>query len=319
MGKNNIALIFERADYYTLQQACDYLCLKHDIDNVTPNKLFDNILKYETDIYFHGKGFGVITDFDTPPKNLDNEIEMQHKQTVKRMRNLLDTIVHDNNGLLLWVNGEILERLRFSEYAVFYAEDWVFCGALHFDRLHDNPVLLEFLPNVDRSAINRVLAIYPNFYKYSDETWEETFNKSSLKVHEYEIYYDDKGEEFAEVYCKIHRDDLLILHKDLLELENNIIKNNPVPQKQLEIKPKKGVSIHKLQAKEQAKIIAKALWNNDRDNKIKIAEMARLVYSELHDNGFNRQLPQNQESLQDWIRDIAPTYATIGGRPRNEP
>ena len=47
--------------------------------------------------------------------------------------------------------------------------------------------------------------------------------------------------------------------------------------------------------------------------------MARLVYSELYDNGFNRQLPHNQESLQDWIRDIAPTYATIGGRPRNEP
>ena len=112
---------------------------------------------------------------------------------------------------------------------------------------------------------------------------------------------------------------MLILHKDLLELENNIIKNNPAPQKQLEIKPKKGVSIHKLQAKEQAKIIAKALWNNDKGDKIKIAEMARLVYSELYDNGFNRQLPHNQESLQDWIRDIAPTYATIGGRPRNEP
>lgn len=47
--------------------------------------------------------------------------------------------------------------------------------------------------------------------------------------------------------------------------------------------------------------------------------MAVMVYLELYNNGYERQLPNNKESLQDWIREIAPDYATAGGRPANEP
>lgn len=47
--------------------------------------------------------------------------------------------------------------------------------------------------------------------------------------------------------------------------------------------------------------------------------MANKVYAELYDNGFKVQLPNNPDSLQVWIKDIAPPYATIGGRPKNEP
>lgn len=105
-----------------------------------------------------------------------------------------------------------------------------------------------------------------------------------------------------------------------MELEEKIISNAPIPIKtNTEIKPRKGVSAQKLQAKEQAKILARALWNNDKDKKIRIKEMAVMVYLELYNNGYERQLPNNKESLQDWIREIAPDYATAGGRPANEP
>ena len=37
--KNDIALSFDKAEYYTLQEASEYLNRKHDIDNITPKKL----------------------------------------------------------------------------------------------------------------------------------------------------------------------------------------------------------------------------------------------------------------------------------------
>lgn len=322
MNKNEIALSFEQAEYYTLKEACDYLNMKHGTTNITVKKILQNILKYETNTYFYAKGFNIAADLIAP---LFHELDKEQRDyAIKHnhyISDLLDTVVCDGDGLLLLLTKEFLERFRFSDIAKFYGEEGVFCGALNFDRLQDNPFYLGFLEKyINRAFLNGLLAIYPHFYKYSDDDWGDIFAKSSLKVDSYDLCDNDNTDkEIIYAFCKISINDLIVLHKDLMELENNIIKNNPAPQKQLEIKPKKGVSIHKLQAKEQAKIIAKALWNNDKDDKIKIAEMARLVYSELYDNGFNSQLPQNQESLQDWIRDIAPTYATTGGRPKNEP
>lgn len=323
MNKNEIALSFEQAEYYTLQEACNYLNLKYNVNNITIKKLFQNILKHKTNTYFYAKGFNVTADLMTPMLgNFDDKTKEYITKQIDITKDILDTAIFDGNGLLLLLTDELLERFRFSDIARFYDEEIMFCGALDFNRLQDSPLYLEFLETyIDRNIINQVLAIYPNFYKYSDDDWNSVFTKSSLKISEYDIYVDDNGKEYAHAFCKISINDLLILHKDLMELENNIINNNPAPQKQtkIEIKPRKGKSIGKQTAQEQAKIIAKALWNNDKEQKIRIKEMAGIVYSELYDNGFMRDLPNDPISLKDWIQEIAPPHATIGGRPKNEP
>lgn len=63
MAKDEIALSFEQAEYYTLQEACDYLNMKHGINNITTKKIFANILKYQTKVCFHAKGFYVSVSF----------------------------------------------------------------------------------------------------------------------------------------------------------------------------------------------------------------------------------------------------------------
>lgn len=65
MNKNEIALSFEQTEYYTLQEACDYLNMKHGITNITVKKLFPKILKYQTRMYFYANGFGISADFVT--------------------------------------------------------------------------------------------------------------------------------------------------------------------------------------------------------------------------------------------------------------
>lgn len=220
-----------------------------------------------------------------------------------------------------YIDNNTLKGLRFLKPITFYNEATPFCGILSFDRLTDEPYSLNFFPEyIDRIIFKDMfdMAIYPRFYTSDDENIEELFDKSTPKVSKYEVYENDDG-YYIETWHEIGINDLIVLHKDLIELENHIISNNPAPQKQMEIKPRKGVSIQKLQAKEQAKIIAKALWNNDKEQKIRIKEMAIAVYTELYDNGFKLQLPNSTDSLQNWIKDIAPPYATTGGRPKNEP
>jgi hypothetical protein len=39
VSNNDIALIFDTAEYYSLQEACDYLNRKHKTNNITPKKL----------------------------------------------------------------------------------------------------------------------------------------------------------------------------------------------------------------------------------------------------------------------------------------
>ncbi len=325
MTKDEIALSFEQAEYYTLQEACDYLNMKHGINNITIKKIFANILKYHTKVCFHAKGFQVLVSFSVMyGKQLNFDREYIDKIYDKALF-YLNTIMHDGEGLLLFLTRDILEKLRFSETATFHNEDWAFCAALDPTNLQGNPLSFDFLPisKTDLDILYGLSSIHPKFYKYTDDDWEEIFAKSSLKVSKYDIYSNDDGKEYADAFYEIGREDLIILYTELMELENNIINHNPAPQKdKLEVKqirPRAGVGMEKLVAKEYAKIIAKHLWSKDGEQKIRMLEMAHLVYSEIHKSVLADQLPDNPNELQKWIKDVAPAYARKGGRPRNEP
>lgn len=324
MAKQNIALEFEKAEYYTLQEASDYLNLKYRIDNISVEKLFKNIIKYKVNIYFFAKGFSVVCDYDTGFANPTIKQKEEISNSLDDITSFLDLIISDGNGLLLRFYHDCIEKFRFTETIEFqqYDED-IFNGALIFDRLHDNPETLDFLQKyINKDYFKRVSSIYPFIGACStdlndlDNEIQEIKKKSSLKIVDYTNYKQDKL-YFATGVFKISKDELIILDKDLTNLENNIINNSPIPESTLDMRliPRKGVGKDKIMAYEQARIIAKALWNNDKEQRIKTTEMACMVYAELYNNGFVKQLPKDQHSLKDWIKEVAPPYAQTGGRP----
>lgn len=239
MNKNEIALSFEQAEYYTLQEACDYLNMKHSITNITVKKLFPKILKYQTRMYFYAKGFSISADFVTHQNYKD--MTEQEKEYIRKVdkdvisflnRTMNDDEFETGSGLLFLIDNEALKGLRFLKPITFYNEATPFCGILSLDRLTDEPDSLNFFPkNIDRIVFKDMfgMAIYPRFYISDDENIEELFDKSTLKVSKYEVYENDDG-YYIETWHEIGINDLIVLHKDLMELENNIISNNPSPQ-----------------------------------------------------------------------------------------
>lgn len=328
MARKNIAVQFEQAEFYTLQEASDYLNLKHGISNITPKSILNKIISYHIPAYVFGKGFDLqcFLKFDFPD-NLDTQLAEQYIQARREYNdNISDTISAfcGDDGLLLQLQNYDLTNIYMTG---FLNGEVAFADALS---LHDiKKRNLEYFHQMvyikfDDLKPKEVIGIIPQII-YLPSRGRNFFDKQlqnmTLSAHvdedfNFNSHSNNYGTEY--LYLKITIDDLIILHKSLINLENNIINNNPAPQKNWGIQPKKGVSIQKLQAKEQAKTIAKALWNNDKEKKIRMLEMANLVYSELYKSDFLGHLPNDIHSLKDWIKDVAPPYASEAGRPPKE-
>lgn len=329
MNKNDISLSFEKAEYYTLQEACDYLNLKNNINNLTAKKLLKQICKYNINTYIHFRmdyldNERLDIDLDFSGANIkDNEkidISLIYDGLAENIKlRLIDDLYV--GGFLFLVNSVTVENMSLSNKEDCKTRMFGFDGFLTKNNLNENPnkpeILKKWSVKIDTHEyfVEEILSIFPKLTSNRGDVLQDFLNKFP-----YPCSFDKRSNDLVFVEFDIGIDDLIILDKDLMELEEKIISNAPIPIKtNTEIKPRKGVSVQKLQAKEQAKILARALWNNDKDKKIRIKEMAVMVYLELYNNGYERQLPNNKESLQDWIREIAPDYATAGGRPANEP
>lgn len=328
MNKNDISLSFEKAEYYTLQEACDYLNLKNNINNLTAKKLLKQICKYNINTYIHFRMdylYDERLDIDlyfSGANIKDNEkidISLIYDRLEKNIKLRLIDDLYVGYFLFL-VNNMTIENMSLSNQNNCKVRMFGFDGFLTKDNLNENPnkpeILKKWGVDIDNHKYfaEEIVYICLKLNSNSDDTLQDFLSKFP-----YPCYFDKRSSDLVFIEFDIDVNDLIILDKDLMELEEKIINNAPIPAKtNTEIKPRKGVSIQKLQAKEQAKILARALWNNDKDKKIRIKEMAVMVYLELYNNGYERQLPNNKESLQDWIREIAPDYATAGGRPANE-
>ena len=122
----------------------------------------------------------------------------------------------------------------------------------------------------------------------------------------------------------ISRTDLLITHYQLSRIiEGSLIqKGTPVETretliKKMDLKPR-GISPARERAKLAAKTLANYLWSQDRDNKIKIKEMAITVYAELSQTEHRIELPDQAISLKDWIKEVAPPYSREPGRTKEK-
>ncbi len=71
MSNTDIALSFDTAEYYSLQEACDYLNRKFETDNITPKKLLKRIYEFDLDTYIYGRGFSLMGTHYLDYKKLD--------------------------------------------------------------------------------------------------------------------------------------------------------------------------------------------------------------------------------------------------------
>ncbi len=68
-------------------------------------------------------------------------------------------------------------------------------------------------------------------------------------------------------------------------------------------------------AKSWARERARSLWDIDVENKLRIGEVTQTIWREICDTEHVAHRPETEGGLRDWIRGVAPGYATKGGRP----
>lgn len=90
------------------------------------------------------------------------------------------------------------------------------------------------------------------------------------------------------------------------KMEHEVVRMGPL----MEINAAKEALI------EKARDIAKEKWAYDLDERIRVTEMAHIVYAELHAQGHGDALPANPLVVKDWIKEGAPKHAKQGGRPK---
>ncbi|XOC01560.1 hypothetical protein ACMC9K_20655 [Pseudomonadota bacterium DY0742] len=84
-------------------------------------------------------------------------------------------------------------------------------------------------------------------------------------------------------------------------------------RKHLAEKRAKAVRDLKKDVMDLARSIAAKKWHEDTEQKIKIGEMAKMVYRALLDTEY-RKLVSSPDAVQRWIRPVAPDYAKKRGR-----
>lgn len=62
--------------------------------------------------------------------------------------------------------------------------------------------------------------------------------------------------------------------------------------------------------------IARQEWANDSSESIRITEMAEIVWAQAIQTEFEKDLPNSATGLKEWIKPVAPKYASKRGRPK---
>lgn len=355
MAKQNIALEFEKAEYHTLQEASDYLNLKHGINNVTPNKLLKHIITFLTPCYVFAKGFELTGDYitelfdryryekdDKQKEIYANEYKTSGvPQAITKFVDGCLSIASFDNGIFLEISFLPLQHMPLhgkidtsKEYGVEIFRSALPIWALNSDVKQDLFFLKRELTERYNTYITQVLALYPcitiplaelNDFADLEELKKHYFSKSSLEIIDYyETMNDTETSLLITPYFKITEEDLFIIHDDLETLDRKIIEKTPIPKKEppqindIQSLPRvKGKSPKKVLVQEMARFYAIAEWEKDSKKLIKQTAMAEIVWRNLASAGFSDEL-QSVEQVKAWIKPVAPPHASEAGRPPKE-
>lgn len=339
--------------YYTLKQACQELntILGKDIYNT--EKIFYLSNCYNIPLFSSPSKIEkmVFSRWVLEEKNKTplarKVVKIETKKTVQIIRtNNEPQLQEESKGIRFDELKERLEKVNFWNlitsffYSSFYEKNKDVCDDFvdsFFDLIIDDYLIplnksyieddvIEFSSNylLDKySYMNTIKDISNIFISYLDIMEYSNTTTDYLNIKDEFI----KSKEEISVLFSFNLqtiDDLLINCFSLEEILNGTLKKSSdnhitiIPEESFYIKRKKGVSDEKLLTKDKAKSLAKLLWDNDKEQKIRIGEMAHLVYAELYNNGYDKQLPQDPMSLKEWIKEVAPSYAQDGGRPKKQ-
>ena len=354
MSNTDIALSFDTAEYYNLQEACDYLNRKYKTDNITPKKLLKRIDEFNLETYIYGKGFYLMGTHYLDEDKLDFLDELdKNSEDYQTYTTQIDSYLFFCDvkpslycrelGVFIQLSHRMINNLVLLGRTEI-SDEWAdIKGLLPRDKLDANPKdVEEFLLPMERPStyegqdyhFNKIRIVessyQPILHKEIIEEYglEKTLSRINMKVLDYYHFEDYQIEGYEgvnsyfnnkETYAlnlEVTPDDILILHKDLELLENLIIENKPAVEKTEILFKKKGVSPKLLKAKLIADAHAQYIWSKDFDKKIRIGEMCELVWSYLIDAGHGEMLPERKSTLKNWLSSIPP-YASEAGRPQS--
>jgi len=330
MSNDDIALSFDTAEYYNLQEACDYLNRKHKTENLTQRKLLKQIYSRNINVFIHFRmdnlskpilrfqvdsyGSNIFTEsiYDVDKGELKPIIEKIEKVEKYISNRFLDELYM--GYILFKIDRSSLFNMSLSRGINNTTQLLLIDGFVHRSNLNDDPrkssMLKEWSLDIDgeqyyftdTGAISIVI----------DSIDDDDLAEFSSKV-PFSCKFDKRDTfSFPELNIKIC--DLTILHEDLLTLEREMLNQEPIADEN-KIKARKGVNHKKVLAKEFAKHIADDCWQQDTENKIKVGEMCDIVWSKIIDSGLGKELPDHRENIKPWIKEVTPAYASEAGRP----
>lgn len=346
VNNDDIALNFDKAEYYSLEEASEYLNRKYKTDNITAHKLLKKVVQYAIPLFIYGKHFQLTGDFVMSSyrsvrlinddmelyKNTLKERLMINKPAYSRINSMLSAVM-ENTGGFLELNLETIKEFLFNNKITTDSidESSLFSGFLPLDTPNGDASSLDYLDDYllsdFKDSVAFTLALYPSIDIFADDEEEitsaidRTIELCTPKVVDYYCNDIEGRKVYITPYFEITKSDLMILNSGVKKLEGFI---SSIEEPSIEVKPldtgflkKKGVSPHKLLAKHMAKHIANKEWQADKQDKIKITEMAEIIYSTLYSLGFHDELPDQAKNIKSWIKEVAPDYASEGGRPRS--
>lgn len=318
--------------YCTLKQAATKLNNNFKTDIYDEKSLLAIALSFDIELHSFFQGWSFVWDIDVVfstefIQGLDSKTRNEYRiRVAKAIDSMTDLIT--TKGYLVKLSKTAIFTLQ-SKNFVEICEDR---GNLSNEILQIGDCFEQATLNL-AELINKTIVV--NHFK-----WHELCsNVESIEV--LQVYFSEDSDcgvhslipspssyELSEgdfyFYPKICMEHIVITKYQL----DKIIKQNFIPLKQLfgeinsEIKTvsthkrkRTGVSPDKLNAKLAAATLAEYLWRKDKNQIIKIKDMAINVYTELYQTEHQSQLPDNKDSLKDWIKDVAPSYARESGRP----
>lgn len=333
---------FLNADYYSLTEAVEYLNQKYNQYLSTDSTLLKQLLAYKipTHIYSFGLttfGSEFIFKNDFLPRNEKNESTCDTDSLAADLSEFLRA-EGAKTGLFFELRHQDLVQIYMQKQVTTHS----FQDVIPFEYIANATNLREVIDEIWRGTvsyyankelhsliqkqIDNTKELFDNFDSVEEilnvKDMQEFLSNSQYLNVKPQIVEIDKDIGHLKDFCffKILAEDIFILRKNLALLEKYLIGEEVYvesPKALIEItKSPKGKSKYKEMAQFAAQTLANFLWKQDKENKIKIKEMAIQVYAALNQTEHREQLPDQPVSLKKWIEDIAPEYAREAGRPK---
>ncbi|MEG2128487.1 MAG: hypothetical protein RRZ32_04960 [Acinetobacter sp.] len=316
--------LFLNSSFIRIFDIYDNYSKKYNDYSISFEQFYMSLYQNEINLYFHTHNIGVKTDIAIFPERIgdlyrygDDDIKLYMAEYKKWVRENQDRITSINKTLDEKINkfglhGGIFFKLKQMNYI-----------DIKMGRL----IPLEFLPIDLHNIHGELIFSHDEVYSVCEQYFQdEDMPDINIAPTEFIAILDramavpemKKDDATGLNFIKISESDIFIKNHDAFSILRNNFRLDVENSKEILNLEKKmiGVSKDKIEAKKYAKNIADYLWRKDVENKIKIKEMSINVYVELNQTIHRDQLPDQPESLKDWIKDIAPDYAKESGRPR---